>query len=46
VSEIFVQLWDTAEHNRTDILTGKFAAVIRKVSEHVQLDASAKLTLR
>lgn len=26
------------------MLAGKFAAIIRKVSEHVQLDGSAKLT--
>lgn len=43
-AEIFVQLWDIEEGNRTYMLAGKFAAIIRKVSEHVQLDGSAKLT--
>ncbi|WP_117193882.1 DUF6428 family protein [Rhizobium terrae] len=43
-SEIFVQLWDIEEDDRTHMPAGKFSAIIRKVSEHVQLDASAKLT--
>ncbi|NEI24500.1 hypothetical protein GUK30_34795 [Rhizobium leguminosarum] len=43
-SEIFVQLWDIDEGGRTHMPAGKFAAIIRKVSEHVQLDGSAKLT--
>lgn len=43
-SEIFVQLWDIDEDGRTHMPAGKFAAIIRKVSEHVQLDGSAKLT--
>lgn len=43
-SEIFVQLWDIDEGERTHMPAGKFAAIIRKVSEHVQLDSSAKLT--
>ncbi|MEZ2131951.1 MULTISPECIES: DUF6428 family protein [unclassified Sinorhizobium] len=43
-SEIFVQLWNIEEGDRTHMLAGKFAAIIRKVSEHVQLDGSAKLT--
>ncbi|MGV1955504.1 DUF6428 family protein [Agrobacterium sp. 22-214-1] len=43
-SEIFVQLWDIDEDGRTHMPAGKFAAIIRKVSDHVQLDASAKLT--
>ena len=43
-SEIFVQLWDVDEENRTHMAAGKFAAIIRKVSEHVLLDGSAKLT--
>lgn len=43
-SEIFVQLWDIVEGDRTHMPAGKFAAIIRKVSEHVQLDGSAKLT--
>lgn len=43
-SEIFVQLWDIEEGDRTHMPAAKFAAIIRKVSEHVQLDGSAKLT--
>lgn len=43
-SEIFVQLWDVNEGERTHMAAGKFAAIVRKVSEHVQLDPSAKLT--
>lgn len=43
-SEIFVQLWDIVEGDRTHMPAGKFAAIIRKVSEHVQLGGSAKLT--
>lgn len=43
-AEIFVQLWDIDEGNRTHMPAGKFAAIIRKVSEHVQLDSSARLT--
>lgn len=43
-SEIFVQLWDVIDGDRTHMTAGKFAAIIRKVSEHVQLDASARLT--
>lgn len=43
-SEIFVQLWDIEEGDRTHMPAGKFAAIIRKVSEHVDLDGSARLT--
>ncbi|WP_172691175.1 DUF6428 family protein [Rhizobium rhizogenes] len=43
-TEIFVQLWDIAEGDRTHMPAGKFAAIIRKVSERVKLDGSAKLT--
>jgi hypothetical protein len=43
-SEIFVQLWDVNEEDRTHMPAGKFAAIIRKVTEHVGLDHSAKLT--
>ena len=43
-AEIFVQLWDIEESGRTHMPAGKFAAIIRKVSGHVQLDGSAKLT--
>ncbi|MBB5577858.1 MULTISPECIES: DUF6428 family protein [Rhizobium] len=43
-TEIFVQLWDIEEGDRTHMPAGKFAAIIRKVSEHVKLDGSAKLT--
>ncbi|MFJ1312141.1 DUF6428 family protein [Agrobacterium sp. P15N1-A] len=43
-SEIFVQLWDIEEDDRTHMSAGKFATIVRKVSEHVRLDGSAKLT--
>ncbi|MGM4986632.1 DUF6428 family protein [Rhizobium sp. 11_C7_N12_5] len=43
-TEIFIQLWDIDEDDRTHMPAGKFYAIIRKVTEHVQLDGSAKLT--
>ena len=43
-TEIFVQLWDVEEGERKHMAAGKFAKIIRKVSEHVGLDGSAKLT--
>ncbi|TIP40202.1 MAG: hypothetical protein E5X69_17445, partial [Mesorhizobium sp.] len=43
-SEIFVQLWDVDEGGPVHMPAGKFAAIIRKVSDHVALDQSAKLT--
>ncbi|MFN3509433.1 MAG: DUF6428 family protein [Allorhizobium sp.] len=43
-SEIFVQLWDVDEGERTHMPAGKFSAIIRKVSDHVRLEPSAKLT--
>ena len=43
-SEIFVQLWDVIDGDRTHMTAGKFAAIIRKVSEHLGLDLSARLT--
>ncbi len=43
-SEIFIQLWDVMDGDRTHMTAGKFAAIIRKVSEHVALDQGAKLT--
>ena len=43
-SEIFVQLWDVIDGDRTHMTAGKFAAIIRRVSEHVALDAGARLT--
>jgi hypothetical protein len=43
-SEIFVQLWDVQDGDRTHMTAGKFAAIIRKVSEHVALAADARLT--
>ena len=43
-TEIFVQLLNVDEGGRPHMETGKFARIIRKVSEHVGLDASAKLT--
>lgn len=42
--EIFVQLWDVDEGPRTHMPAGKFAAIIRKVTEYVSLDGNAKLT--
>jgi hypothetical protein len=38
-----VLLWDIDEEDRTHMPAGKFAAIIRKVSEHLRLDGSAKL---
>jgi len=43
-AEIFVQLWDIDEGGRTHMPAGKFLAIIRKVSDHVRLEPSAKLT--
>ncbi|NNH41860.1 DUF6428 family protein [Rhizobium laguerreae] len=43
-AEIFIQLWDIEEGDRTHMPAGKFHAIIRKVTEHVQLDDTAKLT--
>ena len=43
-SEIFIQLWDVIHGDRTHMTAGKFAAIIRKVSEHVGLDPAARLT--
>lgn len=43
-SEIFVQLWDVVDGDRNHMTAGKFAAIIRKVSEHVGLDLGARLT--
>lgn len=42
-TEIFIQLWDVAD--APDQMTaGKFVRIIRKVTEHVALDMTAKLT--
>ncbi len=43
-TEIFVQLWDVDEDERQHMASARFAKIIRKVSEHVGLDGSAKLT--
>ncbi|AXV16554.1 hypothetical protein CYG48_13165 [Neorhizobium sp. SOG26] len=43
-AEIFVQLWDVDERDRTHMTAGKFSAIVRKVSQHVRLPAEAKLT--
>ncbi|PZP65316.1 MAG: hypothetical protein DI604_24725 [Delftia acidovorans] len=43
-SEIFVQLWDINEDGRTHMPAGKFAAIIRKVADHVRIEPTAKLT--
>jgi len=42
-TEMFIQLWDVNE-DRTYMPSAKFSAIIRKVTEHVALDHSAKLT--
>jgi Family of unknown function (DUF6428) len=43
-TEIFVQLWDVEGDGRTHMPAGKFAKIVRKVSELLSLDASARLT--
>lgn len=43
-AEIFVQLWDVDEGARAHMPSGKFAKIIRKVADHVGLDAAARLT--
>jgi hypothetical protein len=43
-TEIFVQLWDVGEGGPKHMAAGKFAAIIRKVAEHVALEDSARLT--
>ncbi|WP_164924000.1 DUF6428 family protein [Sinorhizobium fredii] len=43
-TEIFVQLWDVEEDSRAHMPAGKFSGIIGKVSDHLQLAQSAKLT--
>ncbi|MBB2752454.1 UNVERIFIED_ORG: hypothetical protein GGI57_003157 [Rhizobium aethiopicum] len=43
-TEIFIQLWDIEEGDRKHMPAGKFCAIVRKVTEHVRLDGSVKLT--
>lgn len=43
-TEIFIQLWDVDEGERSYMPAGKFTAIIRKVTEHLALDPAAKLT--
>ncbi|MBP2445400.1 DUF6428 family protein [Rhizobium leguminosarum] len=43
-TEIFIQLWDIEEDGRKHMPAGKFCSIVRKVTEHVRLDGSAKLT--
>ena len=43
-SEIFIQLWDVEEDGRTHMEADKFGAIIAKVTDHVALDPSARLT--
>lgn len=43
-SEMFIQLWDIDEDGRSHMPAGRFAAIIRKVSDHVRLEPAAKLT--
>ncbi|MGE0281779.1 MAG: DUF6428 family protein [Rhizobiaceae bacterium] len=42
-TEMFIQLWDVNE-DRAHMPSGKFSAIIRKVTDHLTLDHSAKLT--
>ncbi|SON54090.1 hypothetical protein HDIA_0549 [Hartmannibacter diazotrophicus] len=43
-SEIFIQLWDIDEGERTHMTAGKFSAIILKVADHVGIDPSARMT--
>lgn len=43
-TEIFIQLWDVDEGARAHMPAGKFAAIIRKVSDRIGLESSARLT--
>jgi Family of unknown function (DUF6428) len=43
-TEIFIQLWDVEEGGRQHMAAGKFATIIRKVAEHVELEDTARLT--
>ena len=43
-AELFVQLWDVQDGDRTHMLADKFSAIIGKVADHVSLDYAAKLT--
>jgi hypothetical protein len=43
-SEMFIQLWDVDEAGRRHMSAGTFCAILRKVSDHVRLDPSARLT--
>jgi hypothetical protein len=43
-TEIFIQLLDVDGDDRAHMPAGKFAAIIRKVAEHVSLDDAARLT--
>lgn len=42
-TEIFIQLWDVDDAPQ-QMTAGKFAAIIRKVADHIDLAGSAKLT--
>jgi hypothetical protein len=43
-AELFVQLWDVQDGDRTHMHANKFSAIIGKVADHVSLDYAAKLT--
>ena len=43
-TELFVQLWDVIDGDRTHMTASKFTAIVGKVAEHVELDHAAKLT--
>ncbi|MGE0284222.1 MAG: DUF6428 family protein, partial [Rhizobiaceae bacterium] len=42
-NEMFIQLWNVNE-DRAHMPSGKFSAIIRKVTGHLALDQSARLT--
>lgn len=42
-TEIFIQLWDVADAP-TQMTAGKFVGIIHKVTDHLALDMTAKLT--
>lgn len=39
-----MQLWDVDDGDRTHMTAAKFAAIVTKVSRHVELDQDARLT--
>jgi hypothetical protein len=43
-TEIFIQIWDADGRSQSHMKAGKFAAIIRKVSDHVGLPPGSRLT--